>query len=203
MLEAIEKVVANRRVEQERLRADEGEPAPRHPLVQAVRPLAADGEGTRGGVHEPREHEGKLFTAAPRSADHRHPRVGRDPEGHAVEEARAGVVPEGEAGGGKLARDPRPPPAEARCWERLLEHPRGVELGDHLLVLDAGVLAALVVVEQLLPGGGEVLVRRDRGHQGPDLEPALDHEVAANRVEAERSEVVDGVVQELDDELPR
>ena len=43
---------------------------------------------------------------------------------------------------------------------------------------------------------------RDRGHQGPDLEATLDDEVAANRIEAERTEVVDGVVQELDDELP-
>ena len=201
MLEPVEEVVANRGVEQERLRADEGEAATGHPLVQAVRPFARDGERPRGGVHEPGEDEGELLPTASRSADHRHLRVGRERERHALEEARPGVVLEGEAGGRELALDPR-----ARRWsaelERFVEHPGGTELGDHLLVLDAGVLPALVVVEQLLPRRGEVLVGRDRGHQGPDLEAALNDEVAADRIEAERAEVVDGVVQELDDELP-
>ena len=201
VLEAIEQVVAHRRVEQERLRADVGEPPAGHPLVQAVGPLAADGERARGGVHQPGEHEGQLLAPAPRRADHRHLRVGGDGERHAFEEARAGVVPEGEAGGRELARHPGARGRGAEL-ERFVEHPRGAELGDHLLVLDPRVLAALVVVEELLPGRGEVLVGRDRGHQGPDLQPAQDHEVPADGVEAERPEVVDGVVQELDDELP-
>ena len=201
VLQPVQEVVAHRRVEHERLRADVGEPAAGHPLVHPVRPFTADGERARSGIHEPGEDEGELLPAAAGSTDQRDPGVRRDADRHAFEKAGPGIVTEGEAGSRDLALHPGAGRRRPEL-ERLVEHPGGTELGDDLLVLDTGVFAALVVVEQLLPGRGEVLVGRDRGHQGANLEPPHDHEVAADGVEAERSEVVDRVVEELDHELP-
>ena len=60
------------------------------------------------------------------------------------------------------------------------------ELLDHLGVLDLHVETLLVPVDQLLDRARQVLVGRDHGDQGADVQAALNHQVAADQIEQER-----------------
>ena len=97
-------------------------------------------------------------------------------------------------------------PASAESTRRILEqlavdHARRLELRHDLLVLDADVLLRRVPVEQLLPRVQDVLVRGEHGDERAEREAALDHQVAAHRIEEERRDLREEVVQELDEEL--
>ena len=85
--------------------------------------------------------------------------------------------------------------------QRLLDHAGRVELLDDLVVFDARIGLLLVVGEQLLPGRGHVLVGGEHGHHGAEAEATLDDEVAADRIEEERRELGEEIVEELDEEL--
>ena len=157
-----------------------------------------EGHLARGGVEQPRHEHGGLQLAARRVADQRHMAVGRDLETDSVDKRLAvlGVADIGRAEpagefGNAVGADDRLLAAQARRRE----------LGDHLVVLDPGVLANLVVVQQLLPGRRQVLVGGQDGDQGAQRKRAVDHEVAADRVEEERRDLGEEVVEELDEEL--
>ena len=77
----------------------------------------------------------------------------------------------------------------------------GAELLDHLLVFDLRVLLLQIPVQQLLPWRRHVLVGGERGGERADCQLAVDHEVAADRVEEQRRKLIEEVVQELDQEL--
>ena len=102
--------------------------------------------------------------------------------------------------GAQLARE-RHRLGRVRALQRLVAQPGGIELGDHLLELDLRVPGQLVVVEQLLPRRVQLLVRADHRHQRAERQVARDHQIAADRVEEERAELRDEVVEELDEEL--
>ncbi len=76
-----------------------------------------------------------------------------------------------------------------------------VELLDHLLILDPDILLHLIIVEQLLPGAGQILVGRQHRHQRAEADAALDHQITADQIKEERRELIDEVVQKLDEEL--
>ena len=56
-------------------------------------------------------------------------------------------------------------------------------------------------VEQLLPRAEDVLVGGEHGDQRAERQAALDHQVAADRIEEERRDLGQEIVQELDEEL--
>src|SRR5690348_111901 len=57
------------------------------------------------------------------------------------------------------------------------------------------------LVQELLPRAQDVLVRGEHRDQRAERQAALDHEIAADRVEEERRDLREEVVQELDEEL--
>jgi len=82
-----------------------------------------------------------------------------------------------------------------RILEQLaIEHSRRIELRDDLLVLDAHVLLSRIPSEQLLPGAQDVLVGGEHRHQRAERQAALDHQIAASRVEEERRDLREEVV---------
>ena len=80
-------------------------------------------------------------------------------------------------------------------------HVIGGELFDHLCVLDAGVHALLVPVDQFLDRTRQVLVGRDHRHQRANVEPPDDRQVTTHQIEQEWRDLREQVVQELDHEL--
>src|SRR5262249_3193785 len=80
-------------------------------------------------------------------------------------------------------------------------HAGGLELLDDLLVSDPRVLLDLVEVEELLPGRGEILVGRNDRNERAERQGASDDEIAADRIEEERRQLVDQVVEELREEF--
>ena len=67
-------------------------------------------------------------------------------------------------------------------WKKLAAR----ELGDHLLVLDRGIRAALFPVDQLLDWRRQIAIGGDRGDELAKVEGAAQREVAADRVEEKR-----------------
>ena len=72
----------------------------------------------------------------------------------------------------------------------------------HLLVLHLHVEALLVPVDQLLQRRRQFAIGGDHGDELADVERAADREIAADRVEEERRQLRQEVVEELDDEFP-
>ena len=62
--------------------------------------------------------------------------------------------------------------------------------------------ALLVPVDQLLDRRRQVLVGGDHRDQLADVEPALERQIAADRVEQERRHLGEEIVEELDEEFP-
>ena len=89
---------------------------------------------------------------------------------------------------------------ERRLQLRRRRFLRGERLDD-LVVLDLDVQALLVPVDQLLHRRGQVLVGRDHRDERADVQPADDHEVAAQRVKQERRHLGEKVVEKLHHEL--
>ena len=82
-----------------------------------------------------------------------------------------------------------------------LDDLRGLELLDHLVVLDLHVGPALLPVDQLLDRARQVLVGGDHRDQGADVEPAGQRQKAAAGIEDEGRELGEEVVEELHEEL--
>ena len=80
--------------------------------------------------------------------------------------------------------------------------PLGREMLHDLIVFDLHVEALLVPVDQLLQGRRQLPVGGDDGDELADIELPAQGEIAAHRIEEERRQLRQEVVQELDDELP-
>ncbi len=78
----------------------------------------------------------------------------------------------------------------------------GGELLHHLVVLDLHVEPLLVPIDQLFQGRRQLTIGGDDGHQLPDVELAGERQVAADRIEEERGDLGEQVVEKLDHELP-
>src|SRR6185312_8994341 len=76
-----------------------------------------------------------------------------------------------------------------------------LELRHDLLVLDPHVLLRCVPVQKLLPRREDVLVCGEHRNERAERKVAANHEIAADRVEEERRDLREEIVQELDEEL--
>ena len=85
--------------------------------------------------------------------------------------------------------------------EAFIAHPSRLELASDLIVFDARIFLHLVVGQELLPGSGKIFVGRDRRHQRADIEPTRDYEVTTDRVEEERAELLNEIIDEFDNEF--
>jgi hypothetical protein len=151
-------------------------------------------------MHQAREHLRELARARARPADDGDVLLEPGLERDALDQLGARFVDQREVRRLELALARQ----RRRIGERLHLGRRHLAVGehlDHLLVLDLDVEALLVPVDQLLHRAGQVLVRRDHGDQRADVEAADDHQVAAHRVEQERRDLRQEVVEELDQEL--
>jgi hypothetical protein len=127
-------------------------------------------------------------------------RAGLDVERHAVDAIGAAVFGVHECGRRDLSFEPRH--FRGRLDHELrIDETRRLELGDDLLVLDADVLLRRIPGQDFLPRRQDVLVGRQHGHERAERQAALEHQEAAHRVEKERRDLCQEVVQELDEEL--
>ena len=155
--------------------------------------------------HQAGEELRDVVLAAVPSPDERDVLAGGDVERRPVDPVRAAVLRVHEPGRRDLPLERRD--ALRRLFHQLgVEEARRLELRDDLLVLDPHVLLGRVPGQELLPGREDVLVGGEHGDEraerkGIGVTPALDHEVAADRVEEERRDLPQEVVQELDEEL--
>ena len=79
--------------------------------------------------------------------------------------------------------------------------PGRLKLFDDLLVFDPRVLFLLIEIEQFLPRRGHVLVGRQHRDQRAERQIAADYQIAADRIEEERRQLSDEVVEKLDEEF--
>ena len=70
-----------------------------------------------------------------------------------------------------------------------------------LFVLNTRIGKALVIRQKLFPGGGHVFVGGKGRDKGAEAEIADNHQIAANRIEEERRDLGDEVIEEFDKEL--
>ena len=200
MLQAEQQVVAHRQREQIGFLADVGRPRAQHVFGELEEILVVDLDRAAGRQHEPRQHLAQHVLARPRAADHRHLRVGRQRQRDAVEQLHPPVLGHRHAGQHHLVAERR----RRTVGDDLQlgrHHALGLELVDHLLVLDLHVLALLVPVDQLLDRRGQVLVGEQHAHHRADIHLAGDREIAAHQVDRERRHLRQDVVPELGDEL--
>src|SRR6266851_4040399 len=200
VLQAEIKIVLQRAGEEMRRRAGIADAAADNSIVQGGDIDAADGDAAAGRLDEPGEQQAELMLAARALPDDGDMGVRREGEAHRVDDARPLVLGEAEIGGADLAGERRDLVRRIEL-PAIVDHALGLELLDDLLVLDLGVLQELVEIEQLGPRRGEVLVGGEDGDQGAEREIALDHQIAADRIEEERRQLGDEVVEELDEEL--
>ena len=77
----------------------------------------------------------------------------------------------------------------------------GEMLGD-LIVFHLNVETLLVPVDQLLQGRRQLAIGGDDGDELADVEGAAQGEIAADRVEEERRQLRQEIVEEFDEEFP-
>ena len=82
-----------------------------------------------------------------------------------------------------------------------VQHARRIELLDDCLVPQAHILRLIVVGEQLSPRARQVFKGRQRGHQCPDGQVALDDEISADGEKEERRHLRNQIVDELHEEF--
>jgi hypothetical protein len=161
---------------------------------------AVDRHPTGARLEQPGEHEGEFLLAAAVRAHDRDVRRQAAGERHPLEQPVAALAQDRHARGAQLARELGRGLGLGGLQTLVLESRRH-ELGDRLLVLDLHIVEGLIVAQKLAPGRGDILLGGDHGGERADRHLALQHEVATDRVEEERAELGDEVVQELDQEL--
>src|SRR5690606_9761703 len=133
-------------------------------------------------------------------ADNCGPLFGHHAGGQAVEDPVAGIVRKLDIAVDQL-------PGETRDLVGLdklvllIAHSGGLELLDHLFILDARVLAALIIGEKLFPRSGHFLMRADRRDQRTDLKRSVDDHRAADGVEEEGAKLLNEIVQKFNNEF--
>ena len=198
--QAEQQIVAHRQREEVGLLADIGRARAQDVLGELEEVLAVELDRAAGGQRQPRQHLAQHLLARARAADHGQPDGGRQDERHAVELLHPAVLGDRHAGQRQLGAERRRRAVGDRL-QFLRHHALGLELVDHLFVLDLHVLALLVPVDQLLDRRGQVLVGEQHADHGADVHLAGDGEIAADQVDRERRRLRQEVVPELGDEL--
>ena len=199
VLEAVDQIFPHRLRKEVGIRPNIPEAPTRRGLRQFRQSLSADLDGAPGRRDQSRQQKSEMVLAAGGIADHGSGGLERHLEADLIENAVVGLV------GQRQARDLEVA-LERRDLDRgvLLsggDHVGRLELFDDLVVLDLDVVAGLLPIQQLAHRAGQVLVGSDHGDQGTDVELAVDRQQAAGRVEDERRELTQEVVEKLDEEL--
>jgi hypothetical protein len=201
MLQAIEQVVAQRALEEVQVGGGIGNPPAGDRFRQFEQILAVDGDAAGIRPHHAPERFGEGFRAARVRADDRNRLVRLDFDRNVIDQLRTAVVADRKAGDD----DRRCKPGDVfdrHFLDTVIDQRLDVELLVDLLILDLHVLAHLVPVDQFLQRPRQVLVGADHGNQLADVETTLQREIAADRVEQERGDLGQEVVDELDQEFP-
>ena len=151
-----------------------------------------------------REQSGKhlrqFVLAAAAGPDQRHMPGKIDRQGGAVDNPQSVILGKADVRGDQLAGKLGRTFGLFRLG-LLFEHSRRLKLVGDLRELDPGVFHALVVGQQHFPRRRHILIGGEHGDQRPQREIAPDHQPAADRIEEERRQQGEGVVDELDQEL--
>ena len=110
--------------------------------------------------------------------------AGRQGERNAVELLHAAVLGHHHSRQCQLLAERRRRPVGDRLQLRR-HHALGLELVDHLLVLDLHVLTSLIPVDQFLDRRRQILVGEQDSHDGTDIHLAGNGEVAADQIDRE------------------
>lgn len=199
VLEAEQEVVSDGAGENVGRIADIGDPPPGHRLGQPLHLDLVDQYPAAIDVEQVGEDHGQLLLAAAGRADDGDAARQRRGETGAIQNRGIVLGDQGEVGGAQLAAQVHGLRVDG--LQVLVAHAIRVELGDHLVVLDMHVHHHLIIAEQLLPRGIQLLVGTDHRDQRAEREITGDHQIAADRVEEERPKLGEEVIQEFDEEL--
>ena len=176
---------------------DIGDAATGDRLRQFADIAAADGERPAARLDQAGKHHRQSLAAL---AGDGHVLRCLDDEGDTVQQLAIALVDHDEVGGDDVAVK-RLRRIRGHILRLGRQHAIGLELLDHLLVLDLNVLQLLVPVQQFLDRSRQILVGRDHRDESADVETAGDREVAADEIEQEGRHLGEQIVQELHGEL--
>jgi len=205
MHESVIEILRQRARENVRILGCVRDPPSGNGLMRVGKVDAGHGEAAPGREDQSREEVRDVVLAAVALAEQRDVRSGGRIERHAIDAIRPAVFGIHQSGHRDLAGE-RGDRSRGLFHQLCIDHPRGLELRDDLLVLDPDVLLGRIPREELLPRREDVLVGGEHGDQGAERQlvrvaMALDHQIPADGVEEERRDLPEEVVQELDEEL--
>ena len=180
--------------------AHKGHAAAGDSLGHLVQVLATDSDSPAVGIKEAGEQQRELLLAAAARADKRSMLVKVELDRYAIDDVHLLVVHQSQVADRQLA------PERLVAFGVLelivfVTHSGRFELADNLLVLDLRVLLDLVVLQQLLPRLGQILIGGNGRHQRAESEVATDHQIAADRVKEDGPDLTEKVVEKLGEEL--
>ena len=183
-------IVGDRTVDQSGRGADEGERAGPERPRQLGQILTVDQQPAAARHLQPGQRPREQMAAAAVGVEQRHVLASRDLERQLLDRDQAILLERqvlGHDRAGDLCALAEPLGGLGLGGERRAQ-PGQVELGDQLVVLDAGVLLALVEVEQLLPRRRQVFVCGEHADQRAERQVPAQHQVTADRQKEKRSQ---------------